>query len=136
MASLRNCIAILVLLQHVCASAGVLLIGHPGMPRLDDGTVQKIYSGKVVEVGGVNVMAVNARSGSTLRSQFLQTYLNQDEEKYTAYWTVRRYIGKGSPPRELPSGAEIINFVQGTPGAIGYIDEADLRPGLNVLLRK
>jgi hypothetical protein len=53
----------------------------------------------VVEVGGVTVAAVNLRSGNTVRAHFLRTYLNQDEEKYTAYWTVRRYIGKGTPPR-------------------------------------
>jgi ABC-type phosphate transport system substrate-binding protein len=118
------------------ARAGVVVIGHASLPRLDDGMVQKIYSGKVIEVGGVNVTAVNLRSGSTARNHFLQTYLVLDEEKYTAYWTVRRYIGKGVPPRELGSGAEVVSFVQTTPGAIGYVDDSDLKPGLNVLLRK
>ena len=57
------------------------------------------------------------------------------EEKYTAYWTVRRYIGKGASPHELTSSADVINFVKSTPGAIGYIDEADVPPGINVLLK-
>ena len=78
---------------------------------------------------GIPVTAVNANSGSAVRDRFLQAYLNQDEDKYTAYWTVRRYSGMGAPPRELPSSAEIINFVKSTPGAIGYIDEADVPPG-------
>jgi cytochrome c oxidase cbb3-type subunit 3 len=43
--------------------------------------------------------------------------------------------GQGAPPKELPSSAEVINYVKSTPGAIGYIDEADLRPELNVLLK-
>ncbi|MES2264426.1 MAG: hypothetical protein V4724_38495 [Pseudomonadota bacterium] len=124
------------LLAAAPACAGVVVIGHAGVPRLDDGTVQKIYSGKVVEVAGLGVTAVNQRSGSAARGQFLQMYLNQDEEKYTAYWTVRRYIGKGTPPRELATGADVINFVQGTPGAIGYVDDGELKPGVNVLLRK
>lgn len=118
------------------ASAGVVVIGNGNLPRLDDAQVQKIYSGKVVEVAGVTVAAVNLRSGNTVRAHFLQTYLNQDEEKYTAYWTVRRYIGKGTPPRELANGAEVVNFVQSTPGAIGYVEDSDLKPGLNILLRK
>ncbi|MFC0170199.1 hypothetical protein ACFFKC_19180 [Pseudoduganella danionis] len=118
------------------ALAGVVVIGNGNLPRLDDAQVQKIYSGKVVEVAGVTVAAVNLRSGNTVRAHFLQTYLNQDEEKYTAYWTVRRYIGKGTPPRELASGAEVVSFVQSTPGAIGYVEDADLKPGLNILLRK
>ena len=79
--------------------------------------------------------AINANSGSPVRDRFLQVYLNQDEDKYTAYWTVRRYIGKGASPKELSRSAEVINYVNSTPGAIGYIDEADLQPGVNVLLR-
>lgn len=118
----------------VCAT--VVIIGHPGMPKLDSETVQKVYSGKMIEIGGISVTAVHANIGSALRNRFLQSYLSQDEEKYTAYWTVRRYIGKGVPPKELPTSTDIINFVQSTPGAVGYVDEADIRPGLNVLLRK
>lgn len=129
------------LLSATLASAGLaeastVVIGHANLPRLDAATVQKVFTGRAIEVGGIVVTAVNASAGSSVRSRFLQTYLNQDEEKYTAYWTVRRYIGKGAPPKELPSSSEVIDFVQNTLGAIGYIDEADLKPGLNVLIRK
>lgn len=115
--------------------AGVVVIGHPNLKRLDISTVAKIYTGKVIEVDGISVTAINANSGSPVRDRFLQVYLNQDEDKYTAYWTVRRYIGKGASPKELSRSAEVINYVNSTPGAIGYIDEADLQPGVNVLLR-
>ena len=117
------------------AADGVVVIGHPNVHRLDALTVARIYTGKVIEVDGVPVTAINANSGSAVRNRFLRLYLNQDEDKYTAYWTVRRYIGKGASPRELARAAEVINFVNSTPGAIGYIDEADLQAGLNVLLR-
>lgn len=118
------------------ANNGVVVIGHPSLSKLDAATVQRIYTGKAVEVGGIAVTAVNASRGSKARTRFLQSYLNQEEEKYTAYWIVRRYIGKGAPPQELPTSADVIKFVQSNPGAIGYIDEADIKPGINVLLRK
>ena len=116
----------------------VVVIGHAGLPRLDDTTVQKIFTGKIIEVGGINVIPVNAVTGHPARGQFLQQYLNQDEEKFVAYWTVRRYIGKGVPPKELPGPTEIIQYVQSVPGAIGYIDESELKAGanINILLRK
>ena len=127
------------LLALFAASAGasneVVVIGHPSVGKLDVAILQKVYTGKVIEVGNVAVIAVNAKQGSAVRTRFLRTFLNQDEDKYTGYWTVRRYIGKGAPPRELPSSTEMINFVMTTPGAIGYIDEADLKPGTNVLLK-
>ncbi len=126
------------LLTWLClpAQAGVLVIGHANVPKLDEATLQKVFTGKVIDIAGVNVLAVNAALNHPSRTRFLQSYLNQDEEKYTAYWTVRRYIGKGTPPKEFASSSEIIQFVNNTPGAIGYIDEADAKPGLHVLLRK
>jgi ABC-type phosphate transport system substrate-binding protein len=117
------------------AADGVVVIGHPTVKRLDITTVARIYTGRVIEVDGVSITAVNAKAGTTIRNRFLQVFLNQDEDKYTAYWTVRRYIGKGASPRELNKSSDIIQFVTSTPGAIGYIDETEIRPGLNVLLR-
>ncbi len=121
--------------SHASAAGGVVVIGHPGLSGVDPVTLERIYTGKVIEVNGMSVTAVNASSGSTVRSQFLQAYLHQDDDRYTAYWVVRRYIGKGASPRELPSSADVIRFVNATPGGIGYIDEADVRPGMNVLLK-
>lgn len=119
------------------AVAGVVVIGHPSLVgKLDVSTLQRIFTGKVIEVKGVSVTAVNAHLGSPVRNQFLQVFLKQDEDKYTAYWTVRRYIGKGVPPREMATSADIISFVTSTPGAVGYIDESEVTPGLTVLLHK
>lgn len=124
----------LVLLQ---AHAGeIVVIGNSNVPKIDAETVQKIYTGKYISVAGVSVTPVGVKPGTTMRNRFLHDYLNQDEEKYTAYWTVRRYIGKGAPPVELSSPADVINYVQTTPGAVGYIDEADLKQGVNVIARK
>ena len=114
---------------------GVVVIGHASIKRLDAATLARIYTGRVIEVDGVAVTAINANSGSEVRTRFLQMFLNQDEDKYTAYWTVRRYIGKGASPREMGKSSDVIRFVTSTPGAIGYIDASDLQPGLNILLR-
>lgn len=113
----------------------VVVIAHPGVSRIDGATLQRVYTGRVVEIDGRPVTPVNAVAGSPVRTRFLQTYLQQDDEKYIAYWTVRRYIGKGVPPRELPTADEVIRFVQTTPGAIGYVTASNLTGGVNVLLR-
>lgn len=117
------------------AAGGVVVIGHPGLTGLDVPTLEKIYTGKVIQVNGVAIVAVNASAGSPVRGRFLQSFLNQDEDKYTAYWVVRRYIGKGAPPRELAGSAAVIDFVKSTPGAIGYIDDTEVQPGVDVLLK-
>jgi ABC-type phosphate transport system substrate-binding protein len=117
------------------AADGVVVIGHPALRQVDLETIEKIYTGKLIQVGNIFVIAVNADVGSNVRERFLQAFLKQDEGKYTGYWRVRRSIGQGKPPRELTRSIDVINFVNSTPGAIGYISEADVQPGLNVLLR-
>lgn len=117
------------------AADAVLVIGHAALPKLDEGQLQRLYTGRAIEVGGIPVVAVNAPDGSALRQRFLATYLQQDDERYRAYWTVRKHVGKGAPPPQLATAAEVISLVQRQPGAIGYIDASDLRPGLNVLAR-
>lgn len=117
------------------AEGGVVVIAHANVPGFDTATLEKIYTGKVIEVNGVFITPVNATAGSEVRRQFLQSYLHEDEDKYTAYWVVRRYIGKGASPRELGNAAEIIKFVTSTPGAVGYIRDSDVQPGFNVLIK-
>lgn len=117
------------------ADAEVLVIANASVPSLDAATVYRLYTGRAIEVGGNPVTVVNAEPGSALRERFLNRYLQQDDEKYRAYWTVRRHIGKGVPPKEIKSAAELIDYVQRTPGAIGYIEASELRPGVKVVLK-
>jgi hypothetical protein len=118
------------------AFAGVVVVGHANVRKLDLPTVQRIYTGKVIEVGGVPVAPVNVQVGQAMRQRFLYEYLQQNEDTYLAYWTVRRYVGKGVPPRELGNAADIIQYVQNTPGAVAYLEESDVPASMNVLLRK
>jgi ABC-type phosphate transport system substrate-binding protein len=117
------------------AADGIVVIGNANLQPLDATTVARIYTGKVVMVNGVPVTAVNAATGSTLRNRFLQTFLNLDEDNYTAYWLVRRFTGQGKSPRELQATQDVIDFVKSTPGAIGYVDASVVPAGVNVLVR-
>ena len=116
--------------------AGVVVVGHPNVRKLDLLTVQRIYTGKVIEVAGVSVNPINLHAGQTLRQRFLSDYLQYNDDSYLAYWTVRRYVGKGVPPREFATTAEVISYVQTIPGAIAYLDEADVPVSMNIVLRK
>ena len=130
-------VSLAVSLAFSLANAGeIVVIGNSNVPKMDVVTIQKVYTGKFISVAGVNITPIGAKPGNPVRNRFLQDFLNQDEEKYTAYWTVRRYIGKGAPPAELTSAEDVIRYVQSTPGAVGYIDEAELKQGLNIIARK
>lgn len=117
--------------------ARLLVVAHPDTPPIDEDTLQRIYLGKVVEVAGRPIIPVNLAKGNAARKQFMEQVLSQDDDKFIAYWTVRRYIGKGSPPREFASADQQLEYLMNTPGAIGYLEEgAELKPGLKTILRK
>lgn len=115
------------------AHAAVVVVAHGNVRKLDVTQVQRIYTGRLVEQGGQALLPVNLAPGSLLRQRFLNDYLQQDEDRYTAYWTVRRYVGKGVPPRELSTVAEVIAYVLTTPGAIAYLDDSDVPAGMSVV---
>jgi len=129
------CMLLLSAFRAEAAEPVPVLIGSPGMGRIDSATAARLYTGRIIEVAGQAVTVVNAPVGTPLRTRFLALVLQQDDEQYRAYWTVRRHVGKGAPPRELASSAEVIAYVMANPGAVGYIDASELRNGMNVVLR-
>lgn len=129
---------ILALAGWLLAAAGAqaqdfVVIAHPGMPKVDAPTLQRLYTGRAIEAGGVPAIPVNLAPGHPLRERFLALVVGQDNERYIAYWTVRRHVGKGVPPREFRTPAEVAEHVQATPGALGYVAAADVKPGMNVV---
>ena len=123
--------------MQALGQGAVVVVAHPDTPALTEEALQKIYLGKVVEVGGRPIVPVNLPKGNAVRKTFMEQVLAQDDEKFVAYWTVRRYIGKGSPPREFATPQEQLEFVRATPGAVGYLaDSGEARQGLKTLFRK
>jgi hypothetical protein len=140
MTQLRTLLKLALLLVMLAMAGGaaaqdrdsVVLIGHAGVPRIDAATAQKLYTGRAFEVGGIAISVFNAAPGSKARERFMAAVMATDDDKYVAYWTVRKHIGKGTPPREMKSASE---QVQSTPGSVGYLLASELRPGLNVILK-
>lgn len=114
----------------------VLIIGHPALPKTDKATLQRIYTGRSVSIGQHAVAPVNLPPGSAARDEFLRVFLEQTEEQYTGYWLVRRYVGKGAPPVELGGVEEVLKYIQGVPGAVGYVPASQLPRGANVIFRR
>ena len=50
------------------------------------------------------------------------------------YWAKQLFSGKGSPPREIASAAEMKKAVAADPAAIGYVDRASLDATVRAVL--
>jgi GrpB-like predicted nucleotidyltransferase (UPF0157 family) len=117
------------------AASDIVVIGAEGLPPIDAALVHRLYMGRAIEIAGAPVTVAQLTAGSPVRARFLSDWLQSDEERYRAYWTVRRHIGKGAPPQEIDSEARMIEFVQRTPGAVGYVSAAALKPSVRVIAR-
>lgn len=83
------------------ADGGIAVIAHPAMPKTDQVTLQRLYTGRIVSISQQAAMPLNLPPGDPVRKQFLDAVLGQTEEQYVGYWLVRRYVGKGRRRRSL-----------------------------------
>lgn len=126
----------LIPLPAAATDEAIVVIGHPGMPRTDQASLLRLYTGRVLSIGSQSAVPVNLSPGDPVRTQFLELILGQSEEQYTGYWLVRRYVGKGAPPLEFQTVDALLKHVLTTPGAVGYVPLSRVPAGGNVIFRR
>ena len=114
----------------------LVVIGHPSLPKADLATLQRLYTGRAVSLGPHLAIPLNLPTGHPVRLQFLDNVMGQNEEQYTGYWLVRRYVGKGVPPQEVADIDELLRTVIATPGALGYVPLSKVPAGSNVIFKR
>jgi ABC-type phosphate transport system substrate-binding protein len=70
---------------------------------------------------GQPAVPVEPPGKSAVRQRFDQEIFGKPVIAISAYWQQMIFGGKGVPPPEKASDAEIVAFVRDTPGAIGYV---------------
>ncbi len=75
---------------------------------------------------GEKVAPVDQSSKAAVRVAFSKEVLGKSVSSIKSYWQQAVFAGKGTPPVEKKTDAEVIAFVKGKVGAIGYVSsEAD-----------
>ncbi|MCG7531015.1 phosphate ABC transporter substrate-binding protein [Psychrobium sp. MM17-31] len=109
------------LITSVAQAEIVVVVNKGNGATLTKSDVSRIFLGKMKKY-----TPVNASSGNALRAEFNKKALNKSSSQVKAYWSKLVFSGKGTPPKEFASDAEIKAFVASNPNAIGYIDSANL----------
>jgi len=118
------------------AEDALVFIGYGTVPKTEQSTLQRLYTGRVVSIGEQAATPINYPVGHPLRERFLAAVMGQSEEQYTGYWLVRRYVGKGAPPLELPDVDAVVSHVLATPGAVGYVPLSKVPAGGNIIFKR
>lgn len=125
----------LLLAFSATATAEIAVIVNPANGNdLSDKQISRAFLGKLKSFAdGQSIKAVNAKSANPTRAEFEKNVLSKSSAQVKAYWSKQLFTGKGTPPDELASDAEILSFVASTPNAIGYIDASKLDGSVKVI---
>jgi ABC-type phosphate transport system substrate-binding protein len=108
------------------ACAEVVVVVAKGSPAtLTKEQVSEVFLGKATSLpGGGTAVPVDQPESSPLRDEFYSKFTGKSAAQAKAYWSKLAFTGKGIPPKEAGSSAEVKKAVAGTPGGIGYIEKS------------
>jgi ABC-type phosphate transport system substrate-binding protein len=109
------------------ASAEMVVIVHKSNP-LTTVTADKLakYYKKTIQLwdSGAKIDPVDLPDQHPLAVEFSDKILHLTIDVKHSMWTIRTLSGQGTPPRQLPTEAEVVSHVASKSGAIGYVDRA------------
>ena len=84
---------------------------------------------------GLPIEAVDQSSQSPVRARFVREVIGETVPGMMNYWGRQISTGGQRPPLVKSADADVLAFVQSTPGAIGYVSEAAPLPASVKTLR-
>lgn len=118
------------------AMAETAVIVHPSnTDEIPQSMITQLYLAKRKAFpNGTPVTPLDLTEGSDLRAGFESAVLNKSGSQLQAYWSQLIFTGKGNPPEEKASDADVIADVSSNPAAIGYVDAASVNDSVRVVL--
>jgi ABC-type phosphate transport system substrate-binding protein len=122
------------LARPTAAQEGYVLIVNAANPvsSISRDELSRIFLKKTAAwKDGSRALPADLVASSRVRARFSQDVHGKETAAIKAYWQKMIFSGRGIPPAELASSAEVIAFVAANRGAIGYVD-AGASLGANV----
>jgi ABC-type phosphate transport system substrate-binding protein len=90
--------------------------------NLDSDQLRNMFLKKRVVWGnGDTIRPIDLSSKFPVREQFVRRVLKKTPAQLKTYWNQQIFSGKGVPPPEASSPADVINYVRANSGAVGYV---------------
>ena len=100
------------------------VIVHPDNPfrAIDREVLSKMFLKEVSRWDdGEAVHPVDLRGDSETRSKFSESVIRRSIAAVRSYWQQRIFSGRGVPPPEVESDADVIRYVLKYRGSVGYV---------------
>lgn len=120
-------LALCALLPPPDAAADVVVIANPraGVDRLSRDEVVNIFLGRFRQLpSGLSALPADLPSSQPEKAVFYRQLVNKELAEINAYWARLVFSGRTVPPRQAVGNDDLVSWVAGTQGAIGYVDRA------------
>jgi ABC-type phosphate transport system substrate-binding protein len=71
--------------------------------------------------------------GSPIRAEFYKKVAEKEPSQVKAIWSKLVFTGKGKPPKEYSSSADVKKAIDADPNAIGYIEKSAVDSSVKVI---
>ncbi len=139
MRSLKTILSVCALtLAAAGANADVVVIVNPKNPaaNLSAEQVAALYLGNssTFPDGGAAALADQPESAA-VRGTFYEKATGRSAAQAKATWARLTFTGKGTPPKELKTDADVKAWVASDPKAIGYVDSSAVDGSVKAVLK-
>jgi len=114
----------------------VKVIVHPSnsISSMGKDQLARIFMKKLTEwEGGSRILVVDLTGESAVRNAFCREVFGKSLTAVKSYWQQQIFSGRGVPPLEKASDAEVLAYVKANQGAIGYVSADAPTGGVKVI---
>jgi len=121
-------------MQTAYAQVAVVMSAKSDIGTLTSDQVSSIFLGKSDKFpNGATALPLDQTAGSAIRSSFYDKVTGKSEAQVKAAWSRLVFSGKGTPPKEISSSAEVKKLVVANPNTIGYIEKSAVDSSVKVV---
>jgi ABC-type phosphate transport system substrate-binding protein len=114
----------------------LLVITNRSVPvtELTKGEIKQIYLGQTkMWSNGVKVAFSKLGKGD-VSQKFIKEYVEKNESMYDRYWKKKVFTGGGKPPVAFDKEKDLVEYVESTKGAIGYVSSPAYTDKVKILV--
>lgn len=120
--------------QPAVADVVAVVSSKSAITTLTKNEVVDIFLGKVSRFpNGVHAVPIDQAEDSAAREEFYAKLAGKSAAQMKAYWAKIIFTGRGQPPQEMRSNAEMKKRIAESPSAIGYLDSSFVDDSVRVV---
>ncbi|MCJ8311635.1 MAG: phosphate ABC transporter substrate-binding protein [Saccharospirillaceae bacterium] len=111
-----------------------VIVNAANTNEVNQSMVKRMFLGKMKKYpSGSSVIPINLPAGDVQRDGFDDAVLGKSPKQMKSYWSKLVFTGKGNPPQEVASIADMLQLISTNPDAIGYLPADQVADGMTVL---